>query len=464
MPDETFHVYHGTPDPRRPRVLVITGSDVFSEKMNLDCWYRYVADTLIDMGYQIVFLGGEQSRQSKDVVSVGIKTEGFRSRCWRSSDHSDNKQANLDIARRVIQDEFIKMFGPFQRIQILGGKGYFILPLQPFVPAGENRYLNSLKNEFHDELSDPDVDRWSKQTTDDFWEKVSATGYSTVRTYLYFSTVREIMSTNMETVVDKFIIDPSTFYPWFMIQWPSRTNLWYFEQDTRGQRNFKPFPMAQLLHCVFERDRENPLDRFLDAPQHDRLFFFAGSIIYDKGRRSDKWYQYFHDLDLPDSDLYVPLRGNGVNQSYKENKFQRNMAKKKHGKLFHDIQSHPLWKPAVLADELKDLETRYRYTMILSCVSHSDSLNFRPVNYAKDGVLPFLDPEYDPECLQIPWWIQDRLIVNTSSDIIERIRYFEQNPVEREQLLTALQELFDVSAWLSISNDEIKRELSVYFS
>lgn len=454
--------YHGEVDLSKPKILVLTGCDVYSTGMNLDCWFSFVAEYWISKGYQVVFIGPKQSKESADIVSLGLNTTGFRSECYRSQDHPDSKTINQELAKSIVNDELLKPSNGFSRIAILGGKGHFILPLQPFVSSKVNRELNVRQNEFHDDIHDGTVENHSQEVAGSLFNRVSATGYSTVHTYVYFSLVREVMESCPECIVDKFIIDPSTFYPYFTHQFPDRVNLWYFADDQRGQRDFEFFPMGELLHCVFERT-VNPMEAFFQDGK-DRLFFFAGSVIYDKGDRPEKYKRFLEPLRISNSSLFIPLRQNGVNQSYRENDSQTSIAEKKHKELVQSIKQHPLWKPAILPSELQAVEPRYKYSLILKCVAQTDSLNFRPVNYAKDRVLPLLDPEYDPECLQIHNELQDKLVVRNSDDIQERVQWFENNPDEREEIIDQLRELFNVDWWLSADQTQINRVLDVYFS
>ena len=58
-----------------------------------------------------------------------------------------------------------------------------------------------------------------------------------------------------------------------------------------------------------------------------------------------------------------------------------------------------------------------------------------------------IDPGYDPIGLQIPLDIQEHLRVTDSSEIESRVKYFNENPAHREELLKKLEYKFSVSTF-----------------
>ena len=124
--------------------------------------------------------------------------------------------------------------------------------------------------------------------------------------------------------------------------------------------------------------------------------------------------------------------------------------------MVNDIENHPNYAGFLLPHDVKKTIIKYKYTFILRCVSYDDSLNFRPVYYAYLKILPFLDPAYDPDCLQIPWEIQEKLLVKDSEDIAKKIEYFNKHDEERIQILEKLRTHFEIETFEKDWTTQIK--------
>jgi len=131
-----------------------------------------------------------------------------------------------------------------------------------------------------------------------------------------------------------------------------------------------------------------------------------------------------------------------------------NKVVEKFNELHQDVINHPMYADHLVPAEYEDVVKRYKYGMVFRCVSYYDSLNFRPILYARLRILPLLDPEYDPTFIQIPEEIQKHLIVRDDKEITERVRYFNENPQHREELLDQLEYKFETKTfaknWKSI--------------
>ena len=173
------------------------------------------------------------------------------------------------------------------------------------------------------------------------------------------------------------------------------------------------------------------------------------------------WDTFLRDLDASNAELYIPLKANGVYYG----KLQQgwlDKAKTIGGRVYDEVVNHPCYKGYLHPDNLYAQIQRFKYSLILRCVSTFDSLNFRPVLYAKYNILPFFDVGYDPEYLQIPKEIQDKLIVKNSVDIMAKMDYYNSHDAERLALLKSLRDHFNVDFWLNRqwSNDDITKYYS----
>ena len=178
-----------------------------------------------------------------------------------------------------------------------------------------------------------------------------------------------------------------------------------------------------------------------------------GSILQDKGGRKDLWYKYLQGFNHEDSTLWIPIKLNGVfihksKTTSRYGKEQIEKAKEKYSDLVEEITNHPSYDGHVYPDQIKGLIKDYKYSLVLRCVSFKDSLNFRPLFYTYMRILPFLDPQYDPQGMQIPLDIQKHLIVNDHNDIHEKIKYFNENPAEAQRILDELHKHFKIDEFL----------------
>ena len=370
---------------------------------------------------------------------------------------SYDSETYIEENKKVIDmkyDEVIKKIGPIEYI-IIGTDFGFFLPFTTYVPHNISAELNELYNEFFDYICDDKdviekIDKANDAVILDFNKKVSAYAFSTNIQNHSLNFVRRINETgNLKNKVLAMVIDPALYTPWFNKQ-NIPAEFLYFENDKRGTRNFKKFPIGQYQHLVYDKElKEQESSIFFDdEPEivQDQNFFFVGSIFQTKGTRYTMWNKFFNDFNFDNSTLFVPLKTNGVNLKSLSDKVLNNNIKKIKSKfgdeLINKIQKHPCYGGCINPQLLVNTISRYKYGMILRCVSSADSLNFRPILYTSLNILPFLDPQYDPTYLQIPKEIQEKIVVSNSNDIIERIEYYNKNIEEREYIIKQLRVLF----------------------
>lgn len=303
---------------------------------------------------------------------------------------------------------------------------------------------------------------------------------------IFYELLKFLVDNNKDSLksVDAIIFDPIIFSP-ILDALPVNNRNFYFENDNRGVRNFIKYPIAELQHLVFDlqydkfvvnkkesANHTNEIDSLFDekpAPEikpHSKLFFYMGLILMNKGSRLELWSKYLKNLRLENSDLYIPPVKNKLIASKEKSsdkliKRNQNLMTDNIYKVLKEIESHPMYNGYILPIEINDTIIKYRYSLILRCVSICDSLNFRPLLYTYYKILPFLDPEYDPSYLQIPKEIQDKLIVNDSTDIENKIQYYEEHPEEREEILNKLWNHFEIDKWLR--PDYYKKQILSYY-
>jgi hypothetical protein len=294
---------------------------------------------------------------------------------------------------------------------------------------------------------------------------------------IYFNLIRYLKETNPDFErAYGFIIDPVFYTPFFEHANIPFTPL-YFADDSRGTRDMKKFPIAELQHLVYEPQKiastgqsallsfDDEAEEIEDLSKKEYDFFFMGTIFHSKGSRTDIWNEFFRDLRLENSHFYIPLKTNGPFMSEKISAYQQKKiqeAKDDYGDVFVSIQSHPMYNNYVLPKDVRKTARKYKYGFVGRCVSTQDSLNFRPVYYAALNIVPLFDYRYDPSFLQIPKALQNTLTCNNSNDIFRSVGWLNYDNGSRRQILDELQTLFKINEYSNDKNFWMK-ELDSFF-
>ena len=435
-------------DPNKETMLVVTFKNFGKEYNHIYGFSREIIEVLKDK-YNLMFVGKVNQSDMINVANFYLLSQsGYNhlngTKFKRKKENADNVAYN----REILYQEFEKAFGKIKIDKVLfAHSNYYELP---FTSYFSGKYAE-LKNEFHDYIgNDPEklqeVRGKMADVANVFDERVSLLAFTMYYKNIFMNLCKWTHQRNPIKHLYTFTIDPMGFNYYFdHIGIP--TTRYYFANDTRGTRNYKEFPIAHLQHLVHE-NRFNHIDPAnFDNKEND--FFYMGSIVHEKGGRSQLWYQFLHDLHVENSNLWVPIKLNGVfkNKNDVNSKYSKDAIKKaeeKFSQLVDDIKTHPNYSGFLLPQDVKRNIIKYKYTFVLRCVSYDDSLNFRPVYYAYLKILPFFDKEYDPSYLQIPKEIQDKLVVTSAQEIQEKIAYYNQHDDERLELLEKLRTHFGI--------------------
>lgn len=458
-----FNLINPTPlDPNKETMLVITYKNFGKDYNHIYGFSQEIIRVLKDK-YNLIFAGKENQRDMINVENFYLlSTNGYKQ--INKNEFSRKKQDNDNIKhnKEILYREFELAFGKIKIDKILfAHSNYYELPLTSYFSDPE---YSKLKNEFHDYIgSDENKLTEVKKRMDivakNFDARVSILAFTMFFKNIFMNLSVWLNEKNRIKHLYTFTIDPMGFN-YFFDYHGIPTTRYYFENDTRGTRNYKKFPIAHLQHIIHE-NRFNYIDPVLFNDK-ERDFFYMGSIVHEKGGRSQLWYQFLNDLHIENSDLWVPIKLNGVfkNKNDVTSKYSQDATRKaeeKFGQLVEDIKNHPNYSGFLLPQEVKKKIIKYKYTFVLRCVSYDDSLNFRPVYYTYLRILPFLDKEYDPAYLQIPKHIQDKLVVTCSKDIEDKIKYFNKHDDERVKLLDELTELFEIKTFEKDWNKKIEK-------
>jgi len=383
----------------------------------------------------------------------------------------DKGSTNWEYNREILLDEFKNCFGKdyFKNLKkiLIFDPIDFILPLASYVSKKEHTALCERRNEFHDAV-DPDENEKTKIS--EINQKIGMM-FDARCSILAFGTHFKNVSVNLVKYAFKeadsfdtayaFINDPAFYTPIFDYE-RIPFKAYYFQDDKRGTRNFYKFPLAELQHIIWDKqNKRKDLISNMDEekPKKDRSVFFAGTIFQEKGGRINLWNLYLKDLRIPDAGLYIPLRANGILHAKGNSGRYLNKVKDVFAELYQEVIDHPHYEGHLIPEEYEQQVARYRYGILFRCVSYFDSLNFRPILYARLRILPLLDPQYDPAALQIPPYIQSKLLVHSHEDIAERVKYFDEHIEEREQLLDDLEKLYSIETFEKNWKKELKKYL-----
>lgn len=442
-------------DESKETMLVIT-FNTFKEKYNHVYGFFHEIINSLEKDYNIVYAGKEIK---KNIVHLNnfynVSIRGYSEISKNYLKRKKQSKNSVEHNERILFNEFNNAFGDIKIDKILfATSDYFVLPLTQYF---SDQPYKSLKNEFHDYIGN-DEDYISEtlkrcdETSEKFNDRVSLLAFTMFYKNIFLNLPVWINKNNDLKMIYCFSIDPVSYMHYFTYhKLPHKR--YYFVDDKRGTRNYEKFPIAEIQHLIHE-------NRFNYIPEENlktktKDFFFMGTIFQDKGDRRDMWYKFLENLDLSveKSSIWVPIKLNGIIKNKKDlsSRYTKESIVKleeKYGSLLDSIKSHKLYKNHLLPNQVKSEICQYKYGLVLRCVSQNDSLNFRPLYYTYLNIIPLLDPQYDPDFLQIPEDIQKDLIVHNEKDIQEKIQFYNDNENLRLEMLEKLYRHFDIETFL----------------
>lgn len=370
----------------------------------------------------------------------------------RKKDCHDYIKKNALVINNWFKESFKDL--PVIDYIILGTDDFFRLPLTKYTNKNDSVFLFNMDNEYFDYVGDDKVilqkiDKINDKIIKNYDKYVSPIAFSTKDYNLFMRAIQYINDTNrLKHNVIALSIDPAIYKPFFQ-----KTNIpskfYYFAEDKRGTRIFNQLDIAQIQHIIY--DNKYLYDDWEDTTVKTHNMFFAGTIFQGKGTRKFIWNEFLKDIKTEKCSYYIPLRKNGIIK--KKNgiaeRHEELLKESEFNELYNEVINHPNFKGSIIPSELNTKTKRYKYGMVFRCVSINDSLNFRPVLYTYMNIVPFLDKQYDPEYLQIPKHIQDKLLVTSAKDIDDKIEFYNNNDDARIEILNELNELFKINEYIN---------------
>jgi hypothetical protein len=324
----------------------------------------------------------------------------------------------------------------------------FNLPQQSLISKQDNLEFHELKNEFWDYIHE---DEENKELIYNFYNSIDVNRtwncltFSFGETNMFINFIKRLAEFNPVIDMYMFVSDPLGFYPIFDIDPNINLKTCYFEDDFRGTRKLHNSNLGELTVTFFE----NYIERDEDLNEKTKDFIFAGNFFVKKSSgRIEDWNKYFKNLDNDKSKFHIPLNTSqfyGVRLGDIKSEKHEATVKAKHGEdLYYDITSHPNFSYGIDLLSLNKEYTKYKYSIILQCMSKYDSLCWRMFHYLYKDIIPFIAEEYDPFCMQIPEQFKEKLVVRSHKDIEDKINYYNENDSERLNLLKELKDYYKI--------------------
>ena len=396
----------------------------------------------------------------KDFSELGL-TNGYRFNKIKYGPYKDKhmkRKKELETSdvhnQSVINmciEQFFKDSPKFHAILVIDNHNLML----PFNPLSSHPKLKPLFNDYFDSFEDDDPDVLEAITKANHkWFDVPAKAFSLLAfRYLYKNvllSVIEHISTRDNAMVHPIIIDPSAAIPYFEHR-NIKHKFWYYADDNRHLRKLTRFPFTELQHLVYEPhwkkitpNKKNLLEEF-ENPEDKTPFFFAGSLLNDKGLRKFIWQDFFKDFSYAGSKLYFK-----VSLIY-------GMDKDVFETLANEVAAHPNFCGDFMPnEEYMRLLKKCKTAFIARNVSANGGLTYRHIQYLYFGVLPILDHLYDPDCLWFPKEFQDKITANSSERLKEIVEYFDKNESERLKLIKEMKAYYEVDSWVDDWRNKLK--------
>lgn len=413
---------------KKSLIFCSTNKRINDDNMFITRFLFNIADILSDEFNIFILINAKTLSKLTETVKAYPKFSYIHLCCGdipmlRKIDVEENVD-NVKINRQTVEN-VLKEF-----IEPLNVAGIYIQP--PVLPS--QQYFNDT-NEFFDKIEIKD-----EKVYDNMNEINKKIAEGRLLLYTAFSTkaqailldMCEYFHNNHNTPIYQFIIDPGAYYIYLRDKCNAIT--YYFEDDNRGTRTLKEFPMGQLNYLYNYNIHEGCKD-FKDKENN---FIWGGAILLPKGNRINDYYTFINDFKFKDSVLHI----SNTNSISKGKQVPKSLQTEKFLKVIEDINNQPLnaglLDNKAFEEKLKD----YKYTLILKCASTEDSLNFRIHYSLLFNMLPIIDNQYDQANIQIPKKFKDQLVVNNSSDIEKRLEFFENNKEVADNLLKEMQDYY----------------------
>jgi hypothetical protein len=405
--------------------------EVLKEKFNVYYFYEGGLKHIEECGFKNVYRLNKAKYD--DFKSANLK----RKKELETSDIYNQNLIDLEIAK------FFKDEPQFSDILIVDNHNLML----PFNPLTSHPKLKELFNDYFDSFDDEDpgvleeIERVNNKLFNPTAKGLSPLAFRYMYKNIMLSVIEYISKSN-DAIIHPLIMDPSAAIPFFKFK-GLKHRFWYFTDDHRHLRELYGFPIAELQHLVFEPHwqnitptKKNLLEEF-EVKEEKIPFFFAGSLLNDKGKRKYIWRDFFKDFSYPGAKLYFKVS------------LILGMDKESFENLKSDVMKHPNFCGDFMPnEEYMRVLKRCKTAFIARNVSANGGFTYRHMQYLYFGVLPLFDNLYDPAYLWIPKEFQDKLTAKNPEELQKLIEFYDNNESERLKVLKDLKKHFQVDDWV----------------
>lgn len=448
MKIKTFNTF----DSSKPSVAFF-GEKINTEHLHIFGFLQVLKSHFKKSGYNVVTIGNESSFEYDDMYVE------FSPADMRKLNESYLRKVD-DPNHYVINSKILQDFFATLDLSLLPDFEYFFcktatpstLPFIPYISKKVSEELHETYNEFHDYIGNDSqiehiLNAFSDVLVSNWDSKISQIAISTHKCNFFYNIINYLKPKFKHIFI--FVIDPTVFYAFFD-KWDKKTtHLCYFTNDDRGTRKkLKKFPIAELQHLVYDQRYKQDL---FDEPfslDKTRDLVFYGSIFHEKGVRSTLYEKFLKDINVGNNDFFIPLRKNGIisttNNASKIASFESVVADT-FTDLYNKIINNKYWRGYVIPPQLDKAIVPFKYSFVMRCISHNDSINYKIIKDLSLNIIPFLDDQYDPTFKYIPEKFQKKLTATNGNEINKKIKYFNDHEDEAMSLLKELQNYFKIS-------------------
>ena len=472
-------------DPAKETMVLVFSKLIFSkEQDHIIGWYRQMVKEVLEPQFNLVWVGVDNDPSRlidmgySNIYSVhhsdfeAIKAKEFK-RAKEMEEDAENSswEHNRDVLLGRFTEE-LPVVNP-QYVMWLDERWAF-LPLKDY--WSKKSAPDHLKdsgivnggNEFHDYTG---IEESAKEFIHETCNKVN-TKYDYhvgILTFTYW--MKNVLYNLGKHYVDQgvsakafkksyyFVIDPGSYYRVFDGISPKHTNF-AMAEDFRGTRDFEFFPVQEMQHFLYDKPWA------VDKTKKSK-FIFYGTIFLSKKTRKNLWDTYLRDLRGEDIDLYVPPKMDGhISERRKEGASITRLNDRVKddsdiAELWNSVSTHPNYRGYLDTQELNSVLAKYEYALIAKNIARYDSINFRPALYLALDVFPLLDYRYDPDCKGIPAALQEKIVVHSHEEILERIAYYDAHPEEKAQVMDDLKKHFNYYNFLTEWKTIIQKQMGI---
>lgn len=429
---------------------------------HLTGWSTVVQDKLkenYNIFYFVLDLKSTTEKYIKDnnienVISINSESLSklLKSDIFRNKSHKERKEYYFEHIKSLLDYTF-------EGIYLIRDSLFWITHKNSVPKKYREEYGVTPNRDFYDYLDDEDsksvegIEKVMDGIIQNIERETNILAFSRKDQGLLVWTLLFMHENNLFKKVSIFMIDTNSSYPILYRLFGEKANTFYFRDDVRGSRKFKYFPFAEIQHFLYDKKFT---EKSLFPVKKDKNFIFYGTIFLEDGdlRRVKSWERFLRDLDDKKSSYYIPLANRVATEkkpTIKKNNIQV-VKQSKHPRIkkaYKEVSESKYHKGHFLPKEAIKILKEYKYTLITHPITSKQSLNYRVYLAIEHGVLPFVAEDYDPDGIQIPLNIQEKVRVSDHNDIQEKINYFNKNEKERKQLIEDLKAHYKYKEFLN---------------